>query len=151
MFKENLIKINNIAQRASLKTILLVSLVVAPFISLASVQQAHAAWGCSAGQVCIYDRINGEGRAIAFNTGNSSYCFDLIGTANDMADSYYNRGQRSVSFYKHANCTGDILQYGNQPIPSGFSGNFPAICQDAPESCRNKASSVLVHTAPRPS
>lgn len=143
MLKQSIIKINNVVRRTSLKMVLLAAILAAPVLSLASAQPARAAWACYEGQVCIYNLVNGEGQAYGFTIANSSYCFNLPNYANDMADSYFNRSSRTLSFYTAAGCGGTLIKSG---IRAGYYGNIPYFCEGGQESnCRNKLTSIRVH------
>lgn len=139
MTLSNIINLNDISRRAKLFIFALAAGIMVPIAGFTST--AHAAYSCSSPYVCIYDRTNGEGTAWPF-AGARGYCLNIPTYANDKADSYYNRSPYYVVFYKDANCTGDNLILGNGSVAPGARGNFPAICEDQPRSCRNMLTAI---------
>jgi hypothetical protein len=142
MLKQSMSKINGMLEKISLKAVLIVAMLAVPFITLASAQQAYAAYACYEGQVCIYDLDNGGGQGYGFTLGNPTYCLPLPGYANDMANSYFNRSGRTLTFYVNTGCSGPIIKSGIGP---GRYGNIPYFCETGNVSnCKNKLSSIRV-------
>jgi hypothetical protein len=86
----------------------LAGLAAAAGLTLAAATPAHAAYSdCVSDYVCVFDGTGGSSLLVTVFRSPGT-CYNLPGSANDKADSFYNHlsNHHAVQFYDSANCTG---------------------------------------------
>jgi hypothetical protein len=121
-------------KRLALKLTLTLAVALA-LVGISAVPASAAYSNCWTGYVCIWDGNDGTGDLIFSYSAGPGVCANVPASANDRANSFYNRMYstgRYVQFFQHAGCTGHILHNtanDDGPFSSGWLGNFEQLSQ----------------------
>ncbi|HSJ75804.1 MAG TPA: peptidase inhibitor family I36 protein [Gemmatimonadales bacterium] len=110
---------------------LLTALGLGAGLAVAVEAPAQAAYSdCLSDYVCAFDGTGGSGLLVTVFRSPGT-CYNLPGSANDKADSFYNHlsNHHAVQFYDGSNCTGHLMHRagsggGPGPFAAGTMDNF---------------------------
>lgn len=125
--------------------LVVVLVTVATVLALSATPASAAYSNCTNGYACIFFNDNGGGAMYTYPGSQSGGTCTYVGaSANDQANSFYNRDHKAVSFYQHHNCTG--ARTG--PISPGGQGNMwvVVLVRNSWIDLDDDVSSIFFHT-----